>query len=110
MGQVLHALEAHGPGHTLEGVSCTEDLIDRILVLGLLLEDHDIVRQTLNVLIRLVNENIKVLTYIHLYTPIFLASDFAISVSGWISSARPALTIAFGIPYTTQVDCSCAIQ
>ena len=42
MRKVLHALVAHGSGHTLQGMCSTEDLVDRVHVLRVLLQSQHI--------------------------------------------------------------------
>ena len=69
MCQRLHSLIAHGSRHTLQGMGGTEDLIDRIHILRILLQRKDLRIQILQMFIGFIKENLKILAYIHIILP-----------------------------------------
>ena len=65
MSQVLHPLVTHCSGHTFKRMCRTEDLINGIFVLRLILEDHQLVGKSLQMFVCFIEENSEILAYIH---------------------------------------------
>ncbi len=82
VGQRGHSGEAHRRAHALEGVGDPEDLVDRLAVVGLLLDAHDGEVELLEVLARLREEHGQVLGNVH-------GQPFRY-VNGWVGT-RPSV-------------------